>query len=254
MSRLASLLGAWILMSAAPPLLGAQPEGAEPKGWLIGAGYVSAPNPFGREVDTVSAPIPLLGYVGERLTWLGPYLRYEFVKNAPVTVAGVLKTRFEGIPKDIEDGALAGIQARRPTLEAGVDVSYGKFVGSIRSDISGRHDGREFSLAFREKRFWNDTWLLEGQIAAVWQSAELTSYLYGVSVHEARPGLNAYEPGDALNYELSLLASYQVSPRWVCLGSASFRLLDEAITESPIVAQDHDVGVFVGIAYRLGHR
>ena len=59
--------------------IGAEPGPAEPPGWLVGAGYVVAPNPFGADVDAVSTPLPLLGYIGERRTWLGPYLRYEFV-------------------------------------------------------------------------------------------------------------------------------------------------------------------------------
>ena len=86
---------------------------------------------------------------------------------------------------------------------------------------------------------------------AVWQSADLTSHLYAVHVAEARTGLDAYEPGGALNYEATLSATYRISRRWMALGSMMYRLLDDDVSASPIVDRDHDVGGFVGLAYRL---
>src|SRR5262245_1974899 len=255
MSRLMPLLGASMLIGvlSSTPSSSAEPENPKPPGWLIGAGYIAAPNPYGHEVDAVNAPIPLLGYIGERLTWLGPYLAYKFL-STPVSVAGVIAPRFEGIPEDIEDGPLAGIHARRPALEAGVDVGYARLIGSARVDISGRHDGYEFSLAAREERHIGSSWLLDMRAGVVWQSAALTSYLYGVDATEARPGLDFYAPGGALNYELSVFATYRIGQRWFALGSVAFRLLDEEITSSPIVDRSYDAGGYVGVAYRFGHR
>jgi outer membrane protein len=253
MPRLVFVLCASILAALLPAraAIGAEPGPAEPPGWLLGAGYVVAPNPFGAGVDTVSTPLPLLGYIGERLTWLGPYLRYEFVNAGSARVAGAIETRFEGIPDDVQDGQLAGIRARKPALEAGADAAYGPFIGSARVDVSGRHDGYELSLGARQERRMGDAWLLEGRVGAVWQSADLTSHLYGVHAAEARTGLDAYEPGGALNYEATLSATYRISRRWMALGSMTFRLLDDDVSASPIVYRDHDVGGFVGLAYRL---
>jgi len=235
------------------PSSGAEPEKPEPPGWLIGAGYIAAPNPYGHDVDAVNAPIPLVGYMGERLTWLGPYLAYKFLSK-PVNVAGVLAPRFEGIPEDIKDGPLAGIHARRPALEAGVDVGYARLIGSARVDVTGRHDGYELSLAAREERHIGNTWRLDMRAGIAWQSAALTSYLYGVDATEARPGLDSYAPDGALNYEASLFVSYQIGRRWLALGSVTFRRLDEEITRSPIVERNHDAGGFVGLAYSFGHQ
>jgi outer membrane protein len=253
MTKLVSMVGAAVLMGLPlnRPVHAAEPGVADSPGWLIGVGHVVAPNPYGAGVDTVNTPLPLLGYIGERLTWLGPYLRYEFVDSGAASIAGVIETRFEGIPDDVDDGPLAGVQARKPALEAGADVTYGRFVGSVRADVSGRHDGYELSLALQEKRRLGDAWLVEGRVGAVWQSANLTSYLYGVDAAEARPGLDAYEAGSALNYEASLFATYRIGARWMALGSVTFRILDDGINSSPIVDQDHDVGGFVALAYRL---
>jgi MipA family protein len=255
MARLVAVLGALISISvfAVHPSHAAEPASTKPPGWLIGVGYVSARNPYGSDVDTINTAIPLLGYIGERLTWLGPYLSYELVKAAPVNVTAVIEARFEGIPEDIDDGPLAGVRARKPTLEAGADVAYGRFIGSLRADVSGRHNGYELALGLQEERHFSDTWLLKGRVGAMWQSADLTSYLYGVDATEARPGLEFYEPGGALNYEASLFASYRLSPRWMALGSVALRLLDDDISSSPIVDRDHDIGGFVGVAYRFGH-
>lgn len=113
MSKLAPLMGAILaILFAAPESRGAPPEHAQAHGWLIGAGYIMAPDPFVAEVDTVSAPIPHVGYTGERLTWLGPYLSYEVAGAGPASVAAVIETRFEGIPEVIEEGPLDGLKAR----------------------------------------------------------------------------------------------------------------------------------------------
>ena len=255
MSRLVAKYGTSILIAlcSAHASHAEAPGGAEPRGWLIGVGYVSAANPFGAGVDTVSTPIPLLGYIGERLTWLGPYLRYELVEATPVSVAAVIEPRFEGITEDIDAGPLAGIHARKPALEAGADVAYGRVVASARADVSGRHNGYELSLAVKEKRYFGDGWLLEGRLGAVWLSSDLTAYLYGVDATEARPGLAFYEPAGALNYEASLFASYRIGRHWLALGSVVFRRLDDDITASPIVDRDHEVGGFIGLTYRFGH-
>src|SRR4030095_3035878 len=106
----------------------------------------------------------------------------------------------------------------------------------------------------REERHIGNSWLLDMRAGIAWQSAELTSYLYGVDAAEARPGLDSYAPGGALNYEASLFVSYQIGRRWLALGSVTFRRLDEEITRSPLVERSHDAGGFVGLAYRLGHR
>jgi MipA family protein len=255
MSKVGRVLGASMLvLFLVRSSHGAEPASVESPGWLIGAGYVSAPNPFGSGVDSNSTPIPLVGYIGERLTWLGPYLRYDVVTDSAVNLAAVIETRFEGIPEDVNQGPLAGIHARKPAIEAGADVSYGRFIASIRTDVSGRHDGYEFALAVQERRRLGETWLLEGRIGAAWQSAELTSHLYGVDATETGSGLDLYEPGGALNYEASLFASYQISRRWMALGSVAVRRLDDDIRASPIVDQEYEFGGFAGFAYQLGHR
>jgi outer membrane protein len=255
MSKFVPLIGATLLATlfAARVSHAAQPERTQPRGWLIGAGYVMAPNPFVADVDTVSAPIPLIGYTGERLTWLGPYLSYEVVGAGRASVAAVIEARFEGIPEDIEEGPLAGLNARKPTLDAGAGLAYGRFLGSVRAEVSGRHDGYELSLSAGDERHVGETWIFRGRIGATWQSADLTSYLYGIDVTEARPGLVAYEPQEALNFEATLLASYRISAHWTALGSVAFRLLDDEISSSPIVAQDHDVGGFAALVYQFGH-
>lgn len=221
-------------------------------GWLIGLGYISAPNPFVADVDTVDTLIPLLGYMGERLTWLGPYLSYEIVNGRRVSVAAVIETRFEGIPEDVEDGPLAGLDARRLAVEAGGDVAYGRFIGSVRADVSGRHNGYEVSLAVREERYLGESWRIEGRIGAAWQDADLTSYFYGVETADSTPTLPVYQPEAALNYEASLFVSCEIGRRWMALGSVAFRHLDDEISSSPMVAGDHDLGGFVGIVYRFG--
>jgi outer membrane scaffolding protein for murein synthesis (MipA/OmpV family) len=47
--------------------------------------------------------------------------------------------------------------------------------------------------------------------------------------------------------------SYQISRRWMALGSVGVRRLDDEIRSSPIVDQEFEFGGFAGFAYQLGH-
>lgn len=40
-------------------------------GWVVGFEYVAAPEPFVGDAESASRFVPVIGYVGERLTWLG---------------------------------------------------------------------------------------------------------------------------------------------------------------------------------------
>jgi outer membrane protein len=249
-----------ILGSAAFPVLAllagtvAGAESGPTEGWLVGIGYVIAPDPYAGDVATTDKAIPLLGYVGERLTWLGPYLSYELVDTGRMNLDVVLAVRFEGIEEDVTSGPLAGVRAREPALEAGVDAGYGPLLASLRADASGQHNGYEVSLSIGEDWYPAERWRLEGRAGIAWQDAKLTSHFYGVDVTEAGPGLAAYESDAALNYETSLGLSRQVGNRWRVFTSVTYQAFDDEISRSPIVDHDYQFSAFAGITYHFGKR
>jgi outer membrane protein len=243
-----------VLALLAGTVAGAEAEPRETQGWLVGIGYVIAPDPYAGDVATTDKAIPLIGYVGERLTWLGPYLSYELVETGRMNLDVVLAVRFEGIEEDVSSGPLTGVQAREPALEAGVDAGYGPLLASLRADASGQHNGYEVSLSLGEDWYPAARWRLEGRAGIAWQDAKLTSHFYGVDATEAGPGLAAYEPDAALNVETSLGLSRQVGNRWRVFTSVTYEAFDGEIGRSPIVDQDYQFSAFAGVTYHFGKR
>jgi outer membrane protein len=223
-------------------------------GWMIGAGYVWAPGPYAGGARGTSDAFLLIGYAGERLTWLGPYLSYRLSGDESFELTAVAEARFEGIEDDVTEGELKGLHAREPALELGFDFGYGPLFASARADVSGRHDG--FMLALGVEKEWHvaDRWGLKGRIGTQWKDSKLTDYLYGIDDSETGFGLSTYAPGSSLNYQASVRLSHSFNDAWLAFAAVSYELLADEVTSSPIVDSDYDLGAFAGIAYRLGSR
>lgn len=243
---------ATLLFAGLLQLSGRCESAPEPSGWLIGVGYVQAPNPYAAGISDVDGVLPLVGYLGDRLRWLGPRLTYEFVDRDEARIAALAQVRFQSIDDEALAPAFDTLQPRDPALEAGMELELGPLFAAFRTDVSGRHDGYELSLAVHETWNLSDRWTFDGRIGLTWQSSDLTRYLYGVDAEEATSLLRPYAPGGALNYRASLDVTHPLTNRWFAFASVGVDFLDDEISSSPIVVDDRQAGAFLGVVYRLG--
>ncbi len=229
----------------------AQSMDNEAPGWLVGIGYVHAADPYIGDAEDASTPVPLVGYIGEHLTWLGPYLSYEWIQTDQLSLRTSLELGFDGFDSDSDDVLLAGLEKRKSALEAGIEVDYGPLSLGAKTDISNRHGGSSLSASIGNAWQLNKRLSLEASLSAQWLSRDIVDYYYGVSSAEALTSRPVYTPGQALNTGIDIQLSYQLGERSMVFIGADAMRLDKEITNSPIVEDDYESSAFVGFVYQL---
>lgn len=220
-------------------------------GWIVGLGYVVAPDPFVGKAKDASQPFPIVGYLGERLTWLGPYVSYRIMDDDLFAVSAVAEVRFDGFDAESGDPLLLGLSERRSAVETGLDVDFGPLSLSARTDISGRHKGSSVELGFTQTWELGHQFGLETGVSAEWQSDDIVNYYYGVSATETSTGRPEYTPGSATNFGADVQLSYRLGDRSTLFLGVDGRRLDKRITRSPIVDDDYEFSAYVGFVYQL---
>ncbi len=85
-----------------------------------------------------------------------------------------------------------------------------------------------------------------------WADSKAANALYGIAPQQsASMGLPAFEPGSGLTYAgLGLLGSFELSPKWVVVGSLEARRTTGSVSNSPLVERDANHYLSLGLAYR----
>ena len=143
-------------------------------------------------------------------------------------------------------------QAKRPTaVDAGWQLDW--FTPEVHwklnwlHDVSGQYHGQHASLA--ASHGWHNklgTWQVSSALS--WKSRQLINTYYAVDQStelELEPLADSWQP------ELKLSWSYPLTTEWSVLAFYRYRWLDDAITLSPLVAEDSVRSWFVGVSYRF---
>ncbi len=245
------------LLFAIPPLMASTaPLGFSeraPPGWVAGFAAVEGPNPFIGDADTVSPIYPIVGYIGENIIWMGPYLNYKLLrgKTLPFFLAGTVNYRFEGFDEDSNSPLLAGMEGRDGAFELGLEFRFAALFMSAAMDITNTHNGYEIQLGADHVFELSNRASIGGVVGVSMKNHELVDYYYGVRAGEATLGRPAYLGDSALNMNLGLNFSYDFGNQW--RGSASFKheWLSDEITRSPIVERDFQTTFFFGLLYQF---
>jgi outer membrane scaffolding protein for murein synthesis (MipA/OmpV family) len=147
---------------------------------------------------------------------------------------------------------LTGIEDRKWALEMGPIIGWRGWPVHINfkayTEITDRHEGLTSEIRFSLPQEWDRGYLVPS-IDLIHRDADYTNYYYGVTPAEALPGRPAYTAGDSLNTALSVRWGYEISEKWLLSGSVGLEMLDDAITDSPIVGRDEIWSVNIGLAY-----
>jgi outer membrane protein len=126
---------------------------------------------------------------------------------------------------------------------------YGRISGQLDAlrEVTGEHDGYEVRGAVAAAIMRPEGSAAQGSLVAstgfTWKSAATVRYYYGIE------GL--YEPGAAFNPFIKLGYSRPLAQRWTFTAFAHYEYLDNAIANSPIVAEHGVTTVFAGVSYKL---
>lgn len=226
--------------------------GSERPGWIVGIGAVLAPDPFIADAGNDTQWFPLVGYFGERLTWLGPSIRYRLTDAETLSIELLAEYRFEGIDLDDNvDPALAGLAQRDGALEAGVGLARGPFWLTALTDVSSTHKGFSAALGADHSIDVTPSLSVGASVSVNWRSDQLANYYYGVTATESRADRNAYEPGSTITPRAGVDATWQISKRSAFIVSVDAEFLPDEIRRSPIVDDSRQISVFAGFVIDL---
>lgn len=219
-------------------------------GWSVGLVTAIATNPYLGEGTDVF-PYPALTYRKGPFS-IGTFgVEYDVYASDRLTLSAGLVPRFTGL-FSTDAPELDGIE-RKVTGDVALGLEYDIGSGlradlTFRQEVTGEHDGQEVVLDLgygtRVGRVG-----LEFSAGAAWQSEDLTSFIWGVSASEARPGRPAYAPGDAIIPFAAINAFVPLNENWTLIGTARADFLPGEVSDSPIVDEDDIFSLILGVTY-----
>lgn len=151
---------------------------------------------------------------------------------------------------EIFDGYIA------PDTEAlaSLGVQYGWFSLEASRDISGKSDANSANLSMEVPVYKNsDRLSISMGISADWYDDNYVNYYYGVTQEQVNTevGRTAYNSDAATNYNLSIKGMYVLNKSWMLIANASHTVLDDNITDSPLVGSDSQSSFAVMAIYQF---
>lgn len=218
-------------------------------GWIAGIAYLSAPDPYVGAVDDASTLVPLIGYVGERLTWIGPSIEYALVDSDDFKLSLSAGYRFEGF--DSDSVLATELERRQGSLDMGFSADYGPFTLSASTDVSGTHNGSQATLGVSHGLKLTERLSVSSDLAGIYKNARLSNYYYGVSAAEATSARRAYTPGSAVNVRAGIELTYAINSRVLLNLGVDVERLDRSLRDSPIVNDGTQWSALMGVIFDI---
>jgi outer membrane protein len=214
----------------------------------LGVGAIGQSSPYLGSTQTATQGFPIVTYVGERLQWFGPALRYGIAGSGNIRLAATAEYRI-GSYEELDSDVLAGLGDRRGTLMGGLGLQY-EISEGFELNLEYQHDlldrvGGTTVRARLSRGFPVGPVTFVPQLSVNWLSSELSNYDFGVPVEAENANRPAFILGSTTNFELGIGAFVELTEDWLLLIDVSAERLDSDITASPIVGDNR---VFKGLA------
>ena len=214
-------------------------EQLEPRGFLYGVGIAinqEVYNGYDRRV----VPLPILGYRGERLSILGPFISYDVVQQDGLRLAVQAAPRFQSFDSSDSD-IFVGMDEREFSFDAGLGLKYQRDDWNINVssmfDAMNKSNGYELRSSIG-RAFNKGPIFIEPSLSLSYLDANNVNYYYGVAAAEANAFRPAYEGKSAVNSSLGLSISTPILFGGFTSVNLNYTWNDSSISESPLVLRD----------------
>lgn len=224
-----------------------------PSGQLgVGLGMVGQSSPYRNSNAQPVQAIPAIFYIGERLQWTGPRVRYTLSGSTDWRLALQGDLRL-GAYEEADSPYLAGMGDRDTTFMLGLAVigdlpGNFRLSGSLSQDLFDRSGGQVASLSLSRGFQWGNA-RLSPSVGVNWLSGNLAEYEFGVPAASATEWRPSYSPGSAVNPELGLSVFYEITTGWQLIGNIGVEQLDDTLTDSPLVDEERLAKGFLALGY-----
>lgn len=200
----------------------------------------------------VTQAIPAITYIGERLQWFGPALRYGLTGSGKLRLGFAAEYRIASYEED-DSSVLAGLGDRESTLTAGLGLQY-EIAKGFELDIGYQHDvldriGGGLANARLSRGLPIGQVTFVPQISFNWLSSEMSNHNFGITVEAGNADRPAYRPGSTTSYEVGLGTFIELTEDWQIIVNISGERLSSEVTASPIVGDQNLIKGFAMISY-----
>jgi outer membrane protein len=135
-------------------------------------------------------------------------------------------------------------------LEMLFDGEWGQAALRGFHDVSNTHEGFEISADY-SYRWTHGRLSLSPSVGLAYKSDEFSDYYWGITGKEAGNTLMAYQADGGIDWNVGLRSSYYLTKSTRLAISANYERLHDSVALSPIVADDHVIGYFAGVAWEF---
>ncbi len=217
----------------------------QPQGLTYGIG-LAVKREIYKGYDQRFIPLPLVGYRGEKLSIVGPFISYQVYQNSNWRLSALISPRFEGFDESDSD-YFKGMEDREFSMDAGLAINYKReswtFSSRFRADALSRSNGIETNFKIGKQYRYGPV-AIEPNIELTYLDDNNVDYYYGVRASEATAERAFYQAESALNKSLGLTIS---SPLWggFIRGNINNTWYDTSITDSPLTERDTSLGIMI---------
>ena len=220
--------------------------------WGVGIGVIGRSSPYAGSDKSVLQPIPAIVYLGERLQWIGPNIQYGVMGNDKLRVAVTASYRVGAYEED-DSRLLAGLGDRESTVLAGLGL-INTLPGGVDVRLRYEHDvldriGGGIATVDVSKGFQSGIVRFVPRLSVNWLNKDLGNHDFGVEPSAAIPGRPAYTVGSSMSYEAGFNSFIELSEDWRIFFNIAAEFLPDAVTDSPIVADDMVIKGITSITY-----
>jgi outer membrane protein len=207
----------------------------------LGIGVLGRSNPYVDSSQTVSRVIPAVTYVGERLQWFGPALRYGLVGSGKLRFAAAAEYRI-GVYEEADSSFLSGLGDREDTLLAGFGLQY-EIAEGFELELLYQHDaldrigGGMANVRLSRGIPWG-TAVFVPKIAYNWLGSDMSNHDFGVPQSAATPERPAYRLGSTTSVEAGIGVFIEITENWRIIIDVAGEGLQDRVAASPIVDDD----------------
>lgn len=214
-----------------------QPVGTEGSQFGAGLGLIYSANAIEGASDTVMV-VPFFFYEARDWYLRGPFGGYRAYRDPRLSVNLNARVDFNSW-KPGDSPALAGMERRKMTVEAGASVAYrlNPVVLNLAlwQDVLDRHGGWEGTLSVTYPKRISERLTVIPRVDWTLLSGSKANYLYGVRPGEVAPGRELYRPGRSYTGGLGLSGSYRFNENWMMQADVALTFLSSDLRDSPIV-------------------
>ncbi|HIO92808.1 MAG TPA: MipA/OmpV family protein [Leucothrix mucor] len=213
-------------------------------------------NSKGTEISVKATP--RIEYRGDRLNIHDGTLSYSVIKADKYAIDVLTTSKNDGYQAKDKD-IFKSMKERKASLDVGVrlraNTSYMPVSLTVTKDIY-KSKGTELGLSLGGIKAEDKIWTGKRSVSvapvlgADWQSKKSVDYYYGVRKSEATATRKAYQGKSAITPFIGLEAEAKLSEHFSLTGSAKYKHLPNAITDSSITKnKKSDYQVNLGLTY-----